>query len=162
MGVLYTVLPLDDELARYLRGQGADVPPYQMTTRNPTLLEVRAVCDRLEGFCTRYFVPTDGKDWQATIEGAANPEQEPWTQLQVSNFTGREDDPQSIWFEKGWESLILRVLHGLAGPCGPLVLIPDTGELPMVVSANEPFAELEARWNSTREVWDESGDPTAE
>jgi len=161
MGVLYTVLPLDDELATYLRDEGAHVPPRPKTTRNPTLLEVRDVCDRLAGFRTEYFVSPDAKHWQASIEGAADPEQEPWTLLNVSDFTGRENEPQKIWFEKGWESLILRVLHRLAGPCGPLVLIPDTGEPPMVVSADTPFDELEARWKSTRELWEERGDPAA-
>jgi hypothetical protein len=161
MGVLYTVLPLDDELATYLRDEGVHVPPCPKATRNPTLLEVRAVCDRLDGFGTRYFVSQDAKHWQASIEGAANPEEEPWTLLNVSDFTGREEEPQKIWFEKGWPSLILRILHGLVGSCGHLVLIPDTGEPPLVVSADVSFEELDARWNSTREVWEVPGDPAA-
>ena len=161
MGVLYTVLPLDDEIATYLRDEGAHVPPHSKSTRNPTLLEVRAACDRLSGFRTEYFVSQDGKRWQASIEGATNPQEEPWTLLNVSDYTGREDEPQRIWFEKGWESLILRVLHGLASSCGPLVLLPDTGEQPIAVTADVPFEELEARWNSTREVWEEPGDPAA-
>jgi hypothetical protein len=85
------------------------------------------------------------------IEGLEDPDNEPWTLLNVSDFNGDETSPHEIWFEKGWASLILRVVCGLSAACGPLVIVPDTGCKPIVVSADDDVAMLFATWEHTRE-----------
>src|SRR5215468_75725 len=106
MGVLYAVVPVNDEMADYLRETGESVPAAHEMPRNPTPREIRAVCNALPGQRVRYrFKP--GAHWQAVVEGAADPEQEPWTLLNISEFSGSEDEPHPISFDKGWPSLIL-------------------------------------------------------
>jgi hypothetical protein len=159
MGVLYTVVPLDDEIAEYLRDTGGIVPPTVNPSRQPSLREVRAVCDSLPGQRVHYNVNPESF-WQAVVEGAADPEREAWTLLDISNFSGSEDEPHPIWFEKGWPPLILAILRGLSVNCGPLVVIPDTGEGPIAVTADDTVEDLSARWEHTRPV-EGSRDPTA-
>jgi hypothetical protein len=159
MGVLYTVVPLDDEIADYLRDCGGAVPNANRPARNPTPGEIRAVCDALRGQLVQYNV-NPGSYWQAVVEGATDPNSEPWTLLNISKFSGSEEEPHPIWFEKGWPSLILNILQRLSVSCGPLVVIPDTGEAPIAVTAADTVEHLEARWEHSRPVSD-SGDTAA-
>ena len=86
------------------------------------------------------------------IEGLKDPDNEPWTLLNVTNFNGDETAPHSIWFEKGWPSLILRIVQALSVNCGPLVVIPDTGCAPIVVNSGDNVGVLFATWEHTRGV----------
>lgn len=155
MGVIYSVFPLDDEIADYLRDMGIAVPGVDRPARNPTPREVREVCASLTDCRAEILTPPKYDGWQVNLEGRAAPEREPWTVLQVSDFNGSEEAPHSIWFEKGWPELILRVVHGLARTCGPLVIIPDTGEDPAVVTSSDLVDEILRAWEHTEDVEDE-------
>jgi hypothetical protein len=159
MGVLYTVVPLDDEIAGYLRDSGGTVPTAAEPARNPTPREISAVCDALRGQRVHYNV-NPGSFWQAVVEGVTGSEREPWTLLNISTFSGSEDEPHPIWFEKGWPLLILDILQRLSVRCGPLVVIPDTGEAPIAVTAQDSVEDLSSRWEHTRPVSD-SGNTAA-
>lgn len=159
MGVLYCVVPLDDEIAGHLRDSGETVPTADEPARNPTPREIRAVCDALRGQRVQYNVKP-GSFWQAVVEGATEPEREPWTLLNISKFSGSEEEPHEICFDKGWPSLILNIVQRLSIRCGPLVVIPDTGEAPIAVTAEDSVEDLSARWEHTRPVLD-AGDTAA-
>ena len=149
MGVIYIVEPLDDEIADYLHDVGVIVPEWKGLCRNPTPKEIREVCGNLTDLSVQYFSPPE-HHWQVMIEGKNNPENEPWTLLNVRNFNGCEDEPHAISFEKGWPSLILRIVLGLSAKCGPLVVVPDTGDAPLAVSPVDSVENLLTIWEHTQ------------
>ena len=150
MGVLYTIVPLDDSITGYLRDVGVDYPAECVPSRNPTPRELREATATLADQKVTYSPP--GHAWQIMIEGRNDPDYEPWTLLNVTAFSGDETEPHSIWFEKGWPSLILRVVHILSARCGPLVIVPDTGCTPIVVGEGDDPRILFETWEHTRGV----------
>jgi hypothetical protein len=151
MGVLYTIMPLDEAIAGYVRDVGGAVPEWSVASRNPTPQEVRTVCAGVTDLNVQRFSPPEHA-WQIMIEGFNDPDNEPWTLLNIADFNGDETAPQPIYFEKGWPSLILRIVRALSVQCGPLVIIPDTGCVPIVVSSNDSVDVLFATWEHTRGV----------
>jgi hypothetical protein len=151
MGVLYTVVPLDDSITGYLRDVGVVFPEPSIPSRNPTPRELREVAATLADHKVTLHSPPENA-WQIMIEGRNDPDNEPWALLNVTDFSGDEAAPHSIWFEKGWPSLILRVVRALSVRCGPLVIVPDTGCKPIVVGAADDPANLFATWEHTRGV----------
>ena len=151
MGVLYIVVPLDDSITGYLRDIGVPFSESGIPSRNPTPNELReAAASLADQRVTFYIRPTHA--WQIMIEGQHDPEHEPWTLLNVTDFSGDEDQPHSFWFEKGWPSLILRVVHALSTRCGSLVIVPDTGCKPIVVAADDDPEVLFDAWEHTNGV----------
>jgi hypothetical protein len=148
MGVLYSVVPLDESIAAYIREVGGIVPAFNARSREPTPHELRAVCSDLKDLKVTVYSPPEHA-WQIMIEGLRDPDNEPWTLINVRGFNGAEMAPHSIWFEKGWPSLILRIVGRLAAGCGPLVIVPDTGCVPIVVGAGGDVSALFATWEHT-------------
>jgi hypothetical protein len=66
-------------------------------------------------------------------------------------FPGAEDKPHPIWFEKGSPALILEIVKRLAKHCGPLVVMPDTGEAPIAVTADASVKTLLKEWEHTQD-----------
>jgi hypothetical protein len=151
MGVLSCVVPLDDSIVGWLRDRKVDVPELIEGNRNPTPREVRHVCAEMKDVRTKIYAPPHHA-YQVMFEGLTNPNVEPWTLLNISKYNGNEDYPHEIWFEKGWPSLILRVVLSLSKHCGSLVIIPDTGCDPIVVNRDGDVRNLLQRWDHTRGV----------
>ncbi len=79
---------------------------------------------------------TEKACWQSTfssLPGTTERAESPWTVLNVSEYSGDEEQ-QELWFAKGWEEPIQQILEGLTTKCGPLVLVPDTGDEPKVIA----------------------------
>jgi hypothetical protein len=148
MGVFYIVEPFNDEMASLLEQMGAAVPESDNPSRNPTPAELREACAALKDFKTRYTVKAK-KHWQALISREKTDE---GTILEVRKFSGSEGKPHSILFEKGTPRVILELLKHLAGRCGPLVVIPDTGEAPIAVTAESSVRMLLDEWEHTRDM----------
>jgi hypothetical protein len=146
MGVFYIVEPFNDEMASLLEEMGAAVPDSDGPSRNPTPAELREACAALEGFKTKFNVKAK-KHWQAVI---SREETDEWTSLEVRKFSGSEDKPHAILFEKGSPRVILEVLKHLAGKCGPLVVIPDTGDAPIAVMGKSSVSKMLNEWGHTR------------
>ena len=148
MGVLYLVEPLDDETREWLESEGVKLPRGggKQKGRNPTPAEVRAVCDGLAGFKVKYNASAKGKFWQANVQGAQGADRKRATLLNIDNWGGSEDRRYKIGFEKGDPSLILQIVHGLSATCGPLAIIPDTGDTPAVAWAEADFKKLLKGW----------------
>src|SRR5262245_61044452 len=127
MGVFYFIQPFDEEMASLFEEMGAAVPRSDEPSRNPTPAEVRKVCSTLRDFKTEFNVKPKSF-WQAVIEGKKRDE---GTILNVDDFKGGEDKPHAIWFEKGSPALILEIVKRLSKQCGPLVVVPDTGDAPI-------------------------------
>ncbi|HKB04982.1 MAG TPA: hypothetical protein VKD90_22355 [Gemmataceae bacterium] len=142
MGVLYIVEPLDAEIREWLSEEGVALP----RGRNPTPAEIRAVCDALDGFRVKYIASTKKKFWQAVVEGRKGRDRERWTILNIEKWGGSEDRRYQILFDKGDPALILEIVRALTAPCGPLVVIPDTGDTPIVLWPEADPEELMRAW----------------
>jgi hypothetical protein len=125
MGILWTVWPLDDQMRTWLDETGVGYP--DKPSRFPTGAEIKAALSRLGDLSVNICDKGLNTTWQASIESKESRDTGPWTLLTINNFSG-DDLPQEVCFEKGWESLIKRVLGEFAQSCGPLVLLADTGD----------------------------------
>lgn len=132
MGVLWTVWPLDNETRRWL--DEIEVPYPAKASRFPTGTEIKTALKELADH--QVEITDNGKDgsWQALITHQCGADEHGWTLLNISEYAG-DEQPQNLWFEKGWPSLIVSFLEHLTPRCGPLVLIPDTGEAPVVIGS---------------------------
>ena len=131
MGVLWTTYPLNDEMTEWLDSLEVSYP--KTPSRFPTGREVKDAVSELNGIKASIRDNGVGGSWQVWLESETKPE-EFWTLLNITNYSG-DNEQQEIWFEKGHEHLIKQVLAVICAKCGPLVLIPDTGGDPEVVSA---------------------------
>jgi len=86
-----------------------------------------------------------GSPWQAMITSVDDPESGWWTLLNITS-RGEPDEPQEIWFEKGYPELIVEIVSRLTTQCGTLVVIPDTGCSPLIISPGDDSSELCSRW----------------
>ncbi len=158
MGVLYSVLPYDARMREAVKKLGYAGPFPGGEGRNPTPAEIRHVVAGLDGFKASYNdPPTMGQLWQVTVEDALDPDTGRWTLVNMSKYAG-ENVPEDIWFEKGWPDLIVRILLRLATTCGALVVVPDTGEAPLVVAVGDEEEDLLARWEHTAGSVNESSE----
>ncbi len=145
MGVFYPVQPFDDEMASFLEEMGAAVPDSEGPSRNPTPAEVRAVCLALPDVKVEFNIKAKSH-WSAYIESTKRDE---GTILNMEKFKGAEDKPLPIMFEKGSPALILEIVKRLSKLCGPLVVIPDTGEAPIAVTSTASVKKLLKEWEHT-------------
>ena len=99
----------------------------------PTGREIKDVIAALSGFDIEIIDNGVGGLWQADIVSKLGGDQGGWTLLNIEEYSG-DDEEQELWFEKGWESLIKSILKELSKKSGPLALIPDTGDEPIVIS----------------------------
>jgi hypothetical protein len=147
MGVLYSVFPLDDQLRNYLDSEGISFPDSVPAGRHPKPGEIKAVLGALEGYEIEYSGGGLGEIWQAFVGHASEPDRE-WTLVNVLDYAG-DDVPRSLHFEKGWPELIVRILVGLSRSCGTLVLVPDTGETPLIVTPETEPQSAVTLWGMT-------------
>jgi hypothetical protein len=146
MGVIYFVDPLDAETRDWLTAEGVELPRGLRRGRNPTPAEVREVCDALDGFRVEYRSSAEKKFWQADVRGVKGRDRARWTLLNIDKWGGSETRRSKILFEKGDPSLILQIVHALSARCGPLVVLPDTGDPPVVVWPGADPKELLQAW----------------
>lgn len=130
MGVLWTVWPLNEEMKSWLDESG--VPYPKLPSRWPKGSEIKEVVASLDDFDIQVNDNGIGAAWQASIVAKKGGDSGEWTLLNIREYTG-DDKEQELCFEKGWESLITKVLELLTVHSGPLVLIPDSGAEPTVV-----------------------------
>ena len=130
MGTSWTVWPLSEEMANWLDDTGTPYP--SAPSRFPTGKEIKAVLGDLHDFDIRINDNGIGRTWQAHVTSKAGGDVGEWTLLNVLEYTG-DDEEQQLYFEKGWESLITRILRDLTARCGPLVLIADSDGTPNVI-----------------------------
>lgn len=74
----------------------------------------------------------DGKLRRVELD-SAEPGDAGWAAMNVGDYLD-EQSPVEVSFEKGWLEVILRVLVSISRATGPLVLVADTGDPPIVVS----------------------------
>ena len=144
MGVLYSVIPFDHEIQNYLKEENLFIPENADTGRNPTVEEIRVVLESLTDYKAEYNEPGAGGTWQAFVESKSDPDRE-WTLLNMIDYVDNKT-PTSIYFEKGWVELIAKILAGLSKTCGTLVLWPDTGDPPLIITPEIELDEALSQW----------------
>jgi hypothetical protein len=132
MGVLWTVWPLDAEIKSWLDEMAVAYP--NAASRFPTGAEIKTVLEGLLDYDVEITDNGIGACWQAMITHKNGGDKGPWTLLNISKYSG-DNELQELWFEKGWEELIQDILKNLSSACGPLVLIPDTGDVPRGITS---------------------------
>lgn len=132
MGVLWNVWSLTEEMRAWLDETEVEYP--RAPSRLPTGREIKEVIGALEGFDVKINDNGLGATWQASIVSKNGGDIGEWTLLNISEYAG-DDDEQQLWFEKGWESLMVRILETLSKATGPLVLLADTGDPPIIIHA---------------------------
>jgi len=105
----------------------------KVPSRFPTGAEIKSVVNSLRGYNVEIIDNGIGSSWQASIVHATGGDTGAWTLLNISTYSG-DDEPQHLWFEKGWESLITEILQKLTVACGPLALMADSGGEPTVIA----------------------------
>ncbi|MFZ6876428.1 hypothetical protein ACO0LF_30620 [Undibacterium sp. Di27W] len=131
MGILWTVWPLDEQMKSWLVETGIDYPDTK--SRFPTGIEIKSALSQLKNYDVNITDNGIGHTWQAMINKKEEAMESEWTVLNISEYSG-DEHPQKLWFEKGWESLIHQILHNIVPYCGPLVLIADSGDDPVIIS----------------------------
>ena len=149
MGVLYTVLPLSEDVSAWLDEIGVPYAYGPVPSRNPTVRELRDALSSMPEVRVQFDEPVVGRAWGALLDVVSSAEAGLWTQLNVLSYQG-DDQPHEFHFEKGWPQLILRALKCISAVTGPLVLIPDTGSDPLVVSADLDVEYSLSTWEHTR------------
>ena len=133
MGVIYIVLPLlpdeKDAIVAWLRSLSIACPGEE--GRFPSIEEIRSVLDHLNGYTTHYS--TGSGHWYAEIAQTDRGNGD-WAFLVVDNYSGTDADSHAFYFERGSPRLMVLLLRQLASACGPLILLPDTGNLPVIVT----------------------------
>jgi hypothetical protein len=166
MGILYTVWPLDDSARDWLRSQNIPSPSRQ--SRWPTRHELQELLAGLSGFSVEYTDNGPGMSWDASISDNEPGDAECWTLLHAEP-EGGDDARTKVHFEKGEPYLIVALLRGLSRTVGPLMLMPDVGGPPMIVSPEftvpeiaEHYCEFEyhaLQWEKIRRGVPGAGEP---
>ena len=89
------------------------------------------ILDSLSDHVVEYSI--DDQTLRVTISQAGS---EMWASLVIMDYNRAEDEnsPHEFYFEKGWSELVLEILDKLSEICGPLVLVPHSGDKPTLVS----------------------------
>jgi hypothetical protein len=152
MGVIYVITPPTREVAVWLSESGENIAE-DTAARWPLLPEIHEVLQSLDGFTVEYFGGGVGSFWQATVSSSNDRESGPWTCLNIIRQK-HPAEPQEISFEKGYPELIVQIVSRLSARCGTLVIIPDTGCRPLVVSSGDDPQNLCANWEHLRSTSD--------
>ena len=143
MGVMYSVFPLQPELCEWLDEQGVAYP--DVPSRNPRLQELKAVIAARPQWGAEISDEVMGKSWNALLTGIPQAGHEPWCVLQIIALQPGENE---FYFENGDPVMILDFLIELCEFTGPLVLISDAGDLPLLVQAGERAQVLFDDWGN--------------
>lgn len=147
MGVLYVVIPLlpeqKDEMGVWLHSLGIACPEGE--GRYPSIQELRSVLEHLEGYTIHYS--TGSGHWYADVAQTDQVNSD-WASLVVNDYSGNDADSHAFYFERGAPPLMLLILQRLVSICGPQLLLPDTGALPLVVTPELDLHQALHVWDS--------------
>jgi hypothetical protein len=141
---MYSVYPLVEEIKSWLDEMSV-VYPSSHEGRNPELTEIQSALAQLDGYSVKASAPEIGKTWQALIENTQGPEENGWALLNIIQLA---EGPNEFYFEKGWPDLIVKITHLISRASGPLVLICDAGDPPLVVTAEADPVALFEGWGT--------------
>jgi hypothetical protein len=149
MSFSYVVIPLlDGEAFAHWLDEFGIIPPAGVTSRFPTIREIRCTLENLDGFDFETFVGSTF--WDADIfecDRSGDRWEGEYTRLCVINYEDNEEVPVAFYFHKGSARLALLILQCLTQICGPLVVVLDTCDIPIFVT---PETNIDRAYH----VWD--------
>ena len=146
MGVMISVFPLQADLCEWLDEQGVSYP--REASRNPTLAEIKAVIASHPEWHAELSDERQGQRFSALLTEAAGAEsvgRSPWFMMQIIAL---KPGPNEFYFENGDPLMILKFLCELCAATGPLVLMTDAGDPPLVVQAGASAQALFDGWSN--------------
>ncbi len=142
MGVLYSLLVVDERMIDYLRERG--VMPPAGTSLPPTPARVRRAMEDVPGW--KVDIRSGNEWWQATVAAVRADGGIDYALLNAAGYRGDEAEPASLYFEKGDGLMNLVVAERIAAVCGPLALLGDHSGEPVVVTAGADVPALYTDW----------------
>jgi hypothetical protein len=122
MGVIYSIIPINDECREWLRSEEIQNVPLD-DGRAPTPLEIRRSIESLGGVEAAWSPGSENFGPSAELIGPGE-----WrTTLRLKNYTG-ENEPCQLYFSKGWPELVVLVVQAISEITGPFVIYPDTAD----------------------------------
>ena len=140
MGVLHSVLPLNESCIEWLDQEGVPHPAPTAGTRFPTPNEIKSALHQIGDYVVDLAADPSTGEWLATITEAKSTTGA-WADLRVSNYSS-DDEPHEFYFPKGWPEIIFTVVEHLTRYCGPLVVVDDSSVIPIIVHPNDSVQEL--------------------
>lgn len=101
--------------------------------RFPALREVYTALEEMDGYKPEF---EQGElELLITIREITEGESGPWASLSLVGAVEGEasDGPRRIYFDAGWDSVMIALLERISKSTGPLVLVPHSGEPPTLV-----------------------------
>jgi hypothetical protein len=147
MGVLYSVLPLDQRCAEWLDQEGVSHPGPAADTRFPTPKEIQSALQQMADYTVDLSADSAPGEWLATITDAKSTTGA-WASLRVRHYSS-DDEPHEFYFPKGWPEVIFTVVERLTHDCGPLVVVDDSFVKPIIVRSNDSVQELLRNYDTT-------------
>jgi hypothetical protein len=131
--ILYDVVTLYDCMQNpvtlaWLTHLDLPLPGTAPPGRYPTPEEIKLCLESIPGLRISFLISE--KAWAAAILSRNDIT---WASLAVKDFNGDSDNPHHFYFPAGWDEIILIVVSKLVRVCGPLVLLPDSGDLPQLI-----------------------------
>jgi hypothetical protein len=93
----------------------------------PSPAEIKAVVEGIQGIKADYMISQ--RVWQVSL---VHRKDVLWAVLRVRGYSGDPETPHRFDFVAGWDEMIELVSAKLVKICGPLMLLPDSGELPKI------------------------------
>ena len=141
MGVGYTIisladLPPDARGDSFFTDAGITFPTAPVAARRPAPRDVRAAVARLSDCVASCRATPTSLDIDVTCPATGA-----WAAIWIQDYAGpsKEDQPCSLYVQKGWEDLVMRIVGELASVCGPFVVVIN-GEEPRLVSGSTKTA----------------------
>jgi len=131
--ILYDVVTLydcmqDPATLAWLTHLDLPLPGTAPPGRYPRPEEIKLCLESIPGLRISYLISE--KAWVAAILSRNDIT---WASLAVKDYDGNPDNPHHFCFPAGWDEIILLVVSKLVRVCGPLVLLPDSGDLPQLI-----------------------------
>ena len=131
--ILYDVVTLydcmqDPATLAWLSHLDLPLPGTAPPGRYPSPEEIRASLESIPGLKIYYSISKNA--WEA---GIVSRKDITWANLAVKDYNGDPDLPHHFCFTAGWDEIISMVASHLIRKCGPLILLPDSGDLPQLI-----------------------------
>jgi hypothetical protein len=131
------VLPLSSELTIWLEEQAIPASSFRTASHEPSLADVQAAVSEIPALQAAFSTSPSGTT-VVTLSG--DPPEQEWAELVVG------EGGSGVHFTHGTRSVITAAVGHLARRCGPLVLVPASGERPSLISATPTTIEVVGGW----------------
>jgi hypothetical protein len=140
---IYVVLPLTADSAAKLAGMGVPHPAPPGEPRTPTPREVIAAVSVLTGLAVTVLRFPDKQRVRIEVEPPEVGTSRPVGSGTEVGLTGVTDDdtPCRVTFRGGSPDLLAAITDRIAAACGPQVIWPASGEVPIVCGGEHEHAE---------------------